>query len=213
MSARILEGVKVNEGEKTGAVFYDSSTGRAYGPVFEDSEEAERFLTFLAGIDPGDLDWGPPRCPDRLCDSGSLLHSKWLEDGKPEHRKPFQFDADWLNEPQLHKECLDCDALIDDHREGRAHCDFGGEWHDGKCDCDPETWDFQCDFPETCFPLFLGYDNNDVGDLLKKHGVLDAPDTESGCCYAHFGTKEEGLAFLERLNGFLRDNWHRAYSK
>ena len=27
-----------------------------------------------------------------------------------------------------HEECLDCDALIDLHREGRTHCDCGGEW-------------------------------------------------------------------------------------
>lgn len=91
MAARILEGEKVNESGR-GACFYDSTTGQAYGPMFEDAQEAERFLTYLAGIDPGRLCWD-----GREWDSGTRLHHQWLGEGKPERRPVFQFDYTWYS--------------------------------------------------------------------------------------------------------------------
>ena len=80
MGIRILEGVKVNEDDATGAVFYDSTSGRAFGPVFEDAEKAESFLSFLEGRDPRTFDWEPN-------------YLAWIEQGKtstPTSRPTFK---------------------------------------------------------------------------------------------------------------------------
>lgn len=65
MGIRIIEGVKVNEGEKPAAVLYDSVTNRALPPIFRGEEEADDFLAWL-GDDPRRL------APD-------LLESKYVE--------------------------------------------------------------------------------------------------------------------------------------
>lgn len=172
MAARILEGIRINEGEGSGAVFYDSTVQRAYGPVFENAEEAERFLTYLAGVEPGILDWGTNLAV------GERLYSSWLKDDKPAKRPVVQLDKDYLY----------------------------------KVGADEEEWNFSADLVETCFPLFNGSSNHDVGKILQKAGVIEGqPDTEHSCVYAHFKTEAEGQAFLERLNAWLRDNWHKAY--
>ena len=47
MGCRILEGEKVNENDRLAAVFYDSVTEWAFGPVMADQCEAEAFMSFL----------------------------------------------------------------------------------------------------------------------------------------------------------------------
>lgn len=78
-------------------------------------------------------------------------------------------------------------------------------------------WGLSCSFVEHCFPLFLGlkYGNNDVGELLVKKGLAskEEVDTEHGCVYLHFKTKRDGQGFIERVNAWLRNNWHQAYPK
>ena len=53
MGVRIIQADGI--GDSTGAVFYCSTTGWAFGPVMEDREEAEKFLEFLSPVDPRTL--------------------------------------------------------------------------------------------------------------------------------------------------------------
>lgn len=46
MGVRIVEGMA--DGTKQVAVLYDSVTGTAFGPLFEDADEAQAFLESLA---------------------------------------------------------------------------------------------------------------------------------------------------------------------
>lgn len=215
VGTRILEGQRINECDKTGAVFYDSTDGLAFGPVFESAEEAERFMSFLAGIDPCRLGWVG------IGATGADLYKLWLECGKPDKRPVVQLDESFLSKDDSeHGECLDCDALIDLHRNGGTHCDCGDEWVNGKClvDDGSEQWSIACSLVEHCFPLFLGlkHGNHDVTDILRRAGVLGeetVTDPEHSCFYAYFKSKKKGQEFLWRLNGWLRDNWHRAYPK
>ncbi len=55
MGIRIIDGVKVNEGEKSAAVLYDSVTNRALPLIFRGEEEADDFLAWLK-VDPRRLD-------------------------------------------------------------------------------------------------------------------------------------------------------------
>lgn len=213
MGTRILDGRRVNECDKPGAVFYDSTDGLAFGPVFDNAEEAERFMSFLAGIDPSRLGWVGVGA------TGYDLYKLWLECGRVAKRPVVQLDESYLHKnDSKHGECLDCDALIALHREGGTHCDCGESWVNGKCvdDDGKEEWGLSCSLVEHCFPLFLGlrYGNNDVADILKKAGVVgDAEvDPEHSCFYVYFKKgKKQAEQFLWRLNGFLRDNWHKAY--
>lgn len=50
MGTRILEGVQGGDSHGR-AVLYDSVTGIAFGPVFEDSDTAQAFLDFLSPTD------------------------------------------------------------------------------------------------------------------------------------------------------------------
>lgn len=79
MATRILAGKKINESGQDGAVFYDSVSGRAFGPVFQSSGEAERFESFLAGTDPRTLPWD---------DGPNDPYASWLRLGKPARRGP-----------------------------------------------------------------------------------------------------------------------------
>ncbi len=180
MGTRILEGVKINESDSPGAVFYDSTSGRAFGPVFEGAEEAENFLTFLGGVDPSRLTWGTD------LSSGEDLYKIWLECGKLAKRPVVQLDPSFINWDE------DCESTTHD------------------------PWYMICSLTEVCFPLFLGVQNgnNGVRDLLRKQGLVTSTmstSSERSCFYAYFKTKEDGLAFLDRLNKWLRDNWHKAY--
>lgn len=47
MSVMILEGKRINEDDSEGAILYCSSSGRAFGPVFVDAEEAQEFIEWL----------------------------------------------------------------------------------------------------------------------------------------------------------------------
>lgn len=174
MGTRILEGKRINECDKPGAVFYDSTTGQAFGPIFDTGEDAEKFMSFLAGIDPRHLSWGYE------LSTGNSLYLLWIKAGRKAQRPVYQFDASFL------------------HKTDRR-----GEWG------------MSCSFVEHCFPLFTGlkYGNNDVGDILKQAGIVgDAElDTEHSCVYVYFKSKVAGEQFIWRLNGWLRDNWHRAY--
>jgi len=213
MGTRILEGVRVNECDKPGAVFYDSTTGRAFGPVFDNAEEAERFLSFIAGVDPRAIGWGH-------ASTGDELHKLWLASGRKDQREVFQFDKSFLSKQEPHEECLDCDDLIQMHRDGYRHCgDCDEPWDEEKGRCSAQVsggWTMACSFVEHCFPLFSGLanGNNDVADILKKAGVIgDAEvDPEHSCLYVYFKSRKEAEQFLWRLNGWLRENWHRAYS-
>lgn len=217
--ARILAGLCINEKKTTtGAAFFDKS-GRAHGPVFDSLEEAESFLSFLSGIDPADLDWSAYNPTD----SGEVLLKMWVDEGKPKRRKPFQFDAEKevLNEASEHEFCLDCDAL--DHSENSEvgpHCVCGEEWYkgDGRCSDDDgsEDWSFSSELQRECFPLFLGVQDgcHGVERFMRRDKVLtdeDKTDTERGFFRAFFKTKEQGFRFVERLNAWLRENWHKAY--
>jgi hypothetical protein len=54
--------------------------------------------------------------------------------------------------------------------------------------------------------IFQG-DNNDVADKLKKLGAVgkhDQLDSEGGCFYIYFRTKEAGMAFLKKLSAYIR---------
>lgn len=48
MGIRIIAGTKINECDKPAAVFYDSCSGRVFGPIMADAEEAEAFQHWLA---------------------------------------------------------------------------------------------------------------------------------------------------------------------
>lgn len=216
MSTRILAGQRINENDKDGAVFYDGTDGLAFGPVFDNAEEAERFMHFIAGIDPSQLGGNEM----------SELYKLWLSCGRLAERPVVQIDASFLHDNKSeHGECLDCDGLIDLHRADGTHCDCGEAWKNGKCVADDGTveWGVTCSLVEHCFPLFNGFNNNQVAEILRKEGVIpkgsDAGgdeegsfDTESSCFYAYFKGKKAGEQFLDRLNGWLRDNWHKAYS-
>jgi hypothetical protein len=163
-------------------------------------------------VDPGHFrDWdGDPEMSQ-----AQSLYKLWLECGKPAKRPVVQLDADFLHERDDHKLCLDCDALSHGD-DASPHCDCGEDWGAKGCAvAGEEPWSVAFSLTEHCFPLFLGYNNNDLLPVLKKHGVVlpkeMSADTERSCFYAYFKTKEAGLAFLERLNKFLRDNWAKAY--
>lgn len=216
MGTRILEGVRINECDKPGAVFYDSTEGRAFGPVFDDAEEAESFLSFITGVDPRMLSWST-----RGVSNGDTLYKMWLASGRVSRRLAPRLHEDVLtNNGNPHTKCLDCDALIDLHRAGGTHCDCGENWDTSKNKCvdddGVEEWELACDLTELCFPLFNGlkYGNNDVAAILKKEGVIgDAEvDPEHSCLYVHFRKgKKQAEQFLWRLNNWLGSNWHRAY--
>lgn len=180
MATFILAGERLNEGEgKTGAVFYNSTDGIAFGPVFDSAEDAENFMKFVR-VDPGLFDdWGS----DPEMSRAQSLYKVWLECGKPAKRPVVQLDPSYIHHEQE---------------------------EDTK-----EPWSLAFSLTEHCFPLFLGYNNNELLPVLKKHKVVlpkeMSADTERSCFYAYFKTKEAGLAFLERLNKFLRDNWDKAY--
>ena len=189
MATRILTGNRINEDDKPGAVFYDGTTGQAFGPVFDSTEDAESFTSFLAGIDPGRLhDWhSHPETSDAL-----RLYGLWIECGKKPQRTVFQFGEDFLYE--------DRDDTFDEVLLPAG---------------DPVvTWGMSCSLVEHCFPLFNGYNNNEVLGILKKHKVVtkaDDIDSESSCIYARFKSKKAALAYLKRLNDFLKKNWVKAY--
>ena len=44
MGIRILSGSKLNEDDRPGACFYESTSNEVFGPVFPNAEEAEGFL-------------------------------------------------------------------------------------------------------------------------------------------------------------------------
>jgi hypothetical protein len=94
MGTRILDGVKVNECDKPGAVFYDSVTGFAFGPMFDSADDAEKFMSFMHNVDLSKvLDWGQHSQIYNLYD-------EWLRIGKPDSRPCFQFDDDYLSEDE-----------------------------------------------------------------------------------------------------------------
>jgi len=64
-----------------------------------------------------------------------------------------------------------------------------------------KMFSFADDFPE--FPMGC----NDVTRILIKNGVVseEDSDSESGCAYMDFKTREEGEAFIDRLNKFLME--------
>lgn len=190
MATRILSGIRINEGEdKPGAVYYDGTTGQAFGPVFDSLEDAESFMSFLSKLDPGQLhDWhGHPETSDAL-----RLYRLWIKCGKKSRRPVFQFSEEFLYENRddtFDEVLLPADPL-------------------------PSSWSISCSLVEHCFPLFLGYNNNEVLGILKKNKVItkaDDVDSESSCIYARFKTKKAALAYLKRLNAFLKRNWHKAY--
>lgn len=202
MATFILAGERLNEGEgKTGAVFYNSTSGVAFGPVFDSAEDAENFMSFLR-VDPGLFhDWDSD--PELSMAQG--LYKLWIECGKPAKRPVVQLGEDFLH-----------DRNEDHHAKDALHCICGGDWGPKGCEASGEDpWGMSCSLTEHCFPLFLGYNNNELLPVLKKHKVVVSKgmsaDTEHSCFYAYFKTKEAGLAFLERLNKFLRENWHKAY--
>jgi hypothetical protein len=50
MGIRILEGKKINEADAEAASLYCSTSGRSFGPLFDDADEAEAFLDYCQGI-------------------------------------------------------------------------------------------------------------------------------------------------------------------
>lgn len=187
MGTRILEGQRINEGDRPGAVFYDSTDGRAFGPVFDSAEEAEKFTKFVGNFDPRELLWG-----DELS-AGERLYRLWLACGRVARRPPVQLDESYIHKNK------------DDH---------------GK-----DEWGISCSLVEHCFPLFNGFNNNEVAEILRKQKVIprggdvggdeedhdETFDTEFSCFYAYFKTEKAAQQFLWRLNAWLRENWHRAY--
>lgn len=188
MGTRILEGRRINEGDRPGAVFYDSTDGRAFGPIFDNAEDAEKFTKFLSNFDPRELIWGDEHS------SGDRLYRLWLECGRVERRPVVQLDDSYV------------------HR--KLNLDEGGE-----------EWGISCSLVEHLFPLFNGYNNHEVAEILRKHKVIprggevggdeeehdETFDTEFSCFYAYFKTEKAAQQFLWRLNKWLRENWHRAY--
>lgn len=55
MGCRILQG-DGSTIDSVGAVLYCSTAGWAFGPVFDDREQAERFIEWLAPRDPRSVD-------------------------------------------------------------------------------------------------------------------------------------------------------------
>lgn len=56
--------------------------------------------------------------------------------------------------------------------------------------------------------LFPNEDNGDITHRLEKAGVIKTKtDSESGCMYVYFDTKEEADAFYARLWNYLRKRW------
>jgi hypothetical protein len=189
MATFILEGNRINEGaEKGGAVFYNSTDGLAFGPVFDSAQDAESFMSFIR-VDPSHLDdWN--RDPEMS--RAQSFYKLWLECGKQAKRPVVQLDADFLHERDEHKLCHDCDALS--HADDASpHCDCGADWGDKGCEvAGEEPWSVAFSLTEHCFPLFLGYNNNDLLPVLKKHKVVIpkemSVDTEHSCFYAYFKT-------------------------
>lgn len=76
----------------------------------------------------------------------------------------------------------------------------------------PKEWDKRYSFHgamiSMCSPFLDGiYDNYAFEDRLRKAKVLrknSQTDTESCEFWAYFSTKKAGLAFVERLNKYLR---------
>ena len=68
-------------------------------------------------------------------------------------------------------------------------------------------WGFSCPMVSNCHPVFTTcHDNYEVRDRLISAGVINEKceeDTESCCMYVYFKTKDDGLAFLARLNKYL----------
>ena len=68
-------------------------------------------------------------------------------------------------------------------------------------------WGFSCNMVSNCHTVFSGcHHNYEVRDRLVSAGVINETceeDTESSCMYVYFKTKEDGLAFLDRLNKYL----------
>jgi len=159
--------------------------GKALYPLFPSKVEAESFLSYIGNTDAAELGWRDG-FPD-----GPRLIGLWAKEGKPSQRKPPVIGASYLNKP---------DPDEDDPEDvwGRR-------------------WSFIVDFHDLiCFPLFVGIEggNHEIGELLKREGVVtdaDHPSHESGGFYAYFDTKKAGLAFLKRLNAWIRANWSKAY--
>lgn len=56
--------------------------------------------------------------------------------------------------------------------------------------------------------LFPNEDNGDITHRLEKAGVIKTKtDSESGCMYVYFDTKEEADGFYTRLWNYLRKRW------
>ena len=61
MGVRVLEGIRINDTghdgvEYKGAVMYCSVSNVAFGPVFRDGDQAERFIALLSHVDPRQFD-------------------------------------------------------------------------------------------------------------------------------------------------------------
>lgn len=181
MAYRILSGVKINESDRPGAVFYDSTSGRPCGPMFDSAEEAECFVSFLSGVDPTKLDWSIHH--DYL--AGEQLYRTWLAEGKPAKRKPFQFK--------------ESDVALDDFPEDQPPVwRFGSELM-------RECFPLFLGVKDECHGIEALMRKHKV--LTKE----DDTDTERGFFRVFFKTQAQGLAFLKRLNEWIAANWDKAY--
>jgi len=73
---------------------------------------------------------------------------------------------------------------------------------------DTYKFEFIADIAGDNADLFDGLDNHEVNVKLKKKGVLskeDCDDVESCCYYVYFKTKEAGMSFIDKLNGYIAE--------
>jgi hypothetical protein len=189
MTTRILEGRRINENNKSGACFYDATTGRAFGPIFQDEEEAERFVQFLAGIDPRNIDWSQ--------DFHTSPYRVWLACDKVAQRPAVQFSI---------KDCSEADPR---HPEGDGHTLWAFNLSLVE-HCFPlfNGWSNH----DVCKQL----EKDDVLRRTPNTNPLrneENYNVEHSCLYCYFDTKDLAEGFLSRLNEWLCKNWHRAYPK
>ena len=93
MGCKIIEGVKINEQDQTAAVMYCSTTGMAFGPVFNNAAEIEDFMKWLEvnrtrwmsrtlpGCHLRDIAYEKKTCDPRAYDYDTLmdLYAEWRE--------------------------------------------------------------------------------------------------------------------------------------
>lgn len=71
----------------------------------------------------------------------------------------------------------------------------------------PGAYWFECAMVTTCRPLFPhDWSNYEVEDDLRSHGVIAdcETDTETSALVVNFTSREEGEAFIARLNLYLQ---------